>query len=204
LRQGAAHARFPGMTVDRYLRAAGVAYDAVFKELRSLSPLDKYKKKADGRHGGMLDLPRRDAPAFARWYDGKARSGAHPWEIVFGHPHGIMLSPEHRKEEGSWGFALRVDSLGLYVSAARMAIALAAAKLPFEFAQSEEVIKALLGTDDVEVGPGLYEVHFQDLKRSRPDALSQIRWDPLHPITPILPDQRARVAGELKGGKIVR
>ena len=79
------------MTLNRYMRTVAIAYDAGFKELRSLSPLAKYKKKADGRHGGLLDISSHDPIAFSKWFHSEAWSGCHPWEIVFGHPHGSFI-----------------------------------------------------------------------------------------------------------------
>ena len=181
------------LTVSDYLQTAAIAYDAGFPQMRSLSPLEKYKRKADRRHGGMLDLPFNDADAFAKWFRSHAWSGAHPWEIVFGHPHGIMLSPHYDEDQGSWNYALWVDSLGWYATAARMAMALAKHKIPFEFLKQQAILDALRGIDDIEVSSDLYAVDYDHLKKERPDALDLIRWDPIRPITLITPDQQPRV-----------
>lgn len=104
--------RLRRMTLAQYLNTAAVAYDAGFRELRAFSPRQKYQKKADGRHGGLLDLPPHDATAFEQWFHSPAWTGCHPWEIVFGHPHGIMLSPRYHQEDCSWSYWLWVDALG--------------------------------------------------------------------------------------------
>lgn len=192
---------FSQMTVSLYLDAIAVAYDAVFKELRRFSPLEKYKKKADGRHGGLLDLPPQDPGAFSKWFHSREWAGSHPWEIVFGHPHGIMISPHHNEGKGTWNFCLWVDALGWYGEAARMAIALGDKNIPFEFVSSKEVLEALEGLDEVDVGPDLYSVHYQDLKKTRPDALPHIRWDTLPWISLITPEQKKRIEkAEQSGG----
>lgn len=62
------------LTLSQYLKTAAIAYDAGFKELCSFSPLQKYKKKADGRHGGLLDLSHHDADAFDKWFHSRAKN----------------------------------------------------------------------------------------------------------------------------------
>jgi hypothetical protein len=185
---------WPTMTAAGYLVTAGIAYDAVFRELRRLPPRRKYETKADGRHGGLLDLPERDADAFADWFRSRRWAGTHPWEIVFGHPQGVLLSPRVREDGKGWDFVLWVDSPGWYASSARMALALGEADVPLEFSGRKEVLDAVRGLDEVEVGPGLHMLGYEDLVQNRPDSLRFIRWDPVPQMEPIAADQAERVA----------
>jgi hypothetical protein len=142
----------------------------------------------------MHDLPPEDAKAFDRWYRSREWSGSHPWEIVFAYPHGILLSPVPSESgSGGWCFNLSVDTEGLYVKAAKMALALSKAKIPFELFRGEEVLAALRGIDSVEVGPGSEQIAYDDLLAERPDAPIHIRWDPIPKLGPISKLQRARV-----------
>ena len=102
-------------------------------------------------------------------------AGAHPWEIVFAHPHGILLSPYH--EGGRWRFHLSVDTLGLYVDAARMATALGERGVPFELFRADEMIAALRGEDWVEVGPFRSQLSLGELEERRPGATAHVFWD---------------------------
>lgn len=181
------------MTLAQYLNTAAVAYDAGFRELRAFSPRQKYQKKADGRYGGLLNLPPHDATAFEQWFHSPAWSGCHPWEIVFGHPHGIMLAPRYHPERRSWSYWLWVDALGWYVTAARMAVALGAHRIPFELQNHRGVLDTLYGRDDVDVGPELSMVSYGELKRQQPESVGSIRWAPIPEIHPITSDQLARV-----------
>lgn len=185
------------MTLARYLSVVAIAYDAAFKELRTLSAHEKYKARADGRHGGLMELPPDDAAAFSGWYHSGRWAGTHPWEIVFGHPHGILISPRQESEGTQWSYRLSVSSEGWYATAARMALALVAADVPFEFFDSRRVTSALAGVDEVEVGPGLRQIHYDELRDLRPDALSAIRWDPIPALAPITPQQTVRVRNQL-------
>ena len=181
-----------------YLDTAATAYNAVFKELHPFSPLEKYQKRADGRHGGLLDLAQNDPAAFEKWYHGKQWSGCHPWEIVPGLPLGIMLAPHYNREKG-WNYILWVDSLGWRPTAALMALALAEKNIPFEFQNSEEVLNTLKGMDDVDVGPiiSLAAIRFEELKESRPDSIKFIQWEPIPQITAISSKQKKQVLAVL-------
>ena len=163
------------LSLRRYLETAAIAYDAALPELRPLTPRKKYQSKADQRHGGLLDLRPTDTRAFEAWYDSRDWLGAHPWEIVFGHPHGILLSPHHAA--GAWRFFLSVDALGLYRDAARMAIALAAAGVPFELTRAADVVAALRGEDWIEIGPFRGQMTLDELEERRRGATSQVSWD---------------------------
>lgn len=187
----------PEMTLARYLSVVATAYDAVFKELRTLSPPEKYKARADGRHGGLMELPPEDAAAFSGWYHSGSWAGSHPWEIVFGHPHGILISPCQDFEGARWSYRLSVSSEGWHATAARMALALVSADVPFEFFNWSKVTSALAGVDEVEVGPGLRQIHYDELRDLGADALSAIRWDPIPALAHITPEQMERVRKQL-------
>jgi hypothetical protein len=180
------------MTRSRFLMTAAVALDAAFGDLKGLTPLAKYQRRADTRHGGLLDLPASDAQAFEKWYESRAWSGSHPWEIVFGHPHGILLSPIHG--DGEWRFCLSVDSLGFYVEAVQMAIALLEDGAPLDFHRVDEVLAALRGTDLVEVGPFYDQIRLEELETVRPGARDLVQWDPIPPITLATDEDRRRIA----------
>ncbi len=189
----------PLLTAAAYLALAGVAYDAAFPELRSLPPREQHAAKADTRHGGLLDLPENDPAAFRQWFASRAWSGNHPWEVVFGHPHGILLHPI-LDDRGRWRLALGVDCPGLYLRAVRMAIALGERGTPFELHQGEAVVAALRGQDDVDVGPGYGQLSLDELRSRRGDAVARVRWDPVPEILPITSTQRLRVQHVLATG----
>jgi hypothetical protein len=198
-RQGEIAAAWPALTASAYLELAARLYDAAFPELRALPPRQKHAAKADTRHGGMLDLPPEDPSAFREWYASRAWSGCHPWEIVFGHPHGILFSPL-LGDDGRWRFHLAVDSPGLYLHAAKMAAALGATGVPFVLHEKDAVVAALRGLDEVEVGPGYGQLSLARLREERPQGIAHVRWDPVPEILPITAAQRERVDHVLRTG----
>jgi hypothetical protein len=198
--EAAAVRRLRSMNVERYLMSAAVAYDAVFPPLKGATARQKYQTKADGRHGGLLGLPPRNGAAFRAWFTSRAWAGTHPWEILFGHPHGVMFSPrEHTDAKGGWSFVLSVHSGAWYGATVQMALALAAYGIGFEFSNHAEVLAALRGSDLIEVGPNSRVLCFEELRELRPDAIAQVSWQPIPLIAPISAAQRPRVSAALQG-----
>jgi len=189
------------LTSGKYLEIVGRAYDAAYPDMRNLAASEKYSSKADGRHGGLLLLPVQDARAFRDWYMSKTWSGTHPWEIVFGHPHGVLLSPFHDPKAG-WRFHLSVDSPGMFMHAVKMAIALGDASAPFTFDGKDSVVSALSGADLVEVGPFYDQLSLADLRDVRPDAVDRVEWDPVVEIHLVSTVQRDRVSHVLRTGRL--
>jgi hypothetical protein len=179
--QGARAESLASLTSDKYLQIVGRAYDAAFSDMRNLGAREKHSLKADSRHGGLLDLPDQDDRAFRDWYESGVWSGSHPWEIVYGLPLGVMLSPVP-EPDGSWRFHLSVDAAGLFRHAVKMAIALGDASTPFLFDGKDSVVSTFRGEDLV------------------PEAVDRVEWDPVVEIHPICPVQRDRVNRVLRTG----
>jgi len=197
--RGARAESWVSLTSDKYLEIVGRAYDAAYPDMRNLAAREKHSLKADNRHGGLLDLPDQDDCAFRDWYESGAWSGSHPWEIVFGHPLGVMLSPVP-DPDGNWRFHLSVDAVGLFLHAVKMAIALGDASTPFLFDGKDSVVSTLRGVDIVEIGPFYGQISLSDLRDVRPEAVDRVEWDPAVEIHPISPFQRDRVGHVLRTG----
>jgi hypothetical protein len=186
------------LSVSGYLSVVAIACDATFDDVRGLEPEAKYRRRADTRDGGLLSVPRDDPRAFGLWYRSGTRTSAHPWEIVFGHPHGILLAP-CEVDEG-WRFHLHVSSPGWYVAAVTMAIALGEAGVPFEFDGKEAVVATLRGTDRVEIGPLRDQLSLDELRAVRPDSVDRVRWEPIPRYAPISRRQARKVAYVMEHG----
>ena len=62
--------RIEQISLDDYLETAAIGYKAAFEEkAEGLSPLEMYRRWADGRHGGMLDInAEADKDEFKKWF----------------------------------------------------------------------------------------------------------------------------------------
>jgi hypothetical protein len=75
------------ITLNDFLHFCEVCYNSngyFENERANLSPIEKYRAMADGRHGDMLDIEPNSPDAFKAWYKSGERMGAHPWEICRG------------------------------------------------------------------------------------------------------------------------
>lgn len=157
----------PEICLNQYLSTVAIAYRAVFancnwvnsvsRYTRSRLPtlslggadhlvqrnaLDQYRALADGRHGGLLDLPPDDCIAFETWYHSQERWGAHPFEILAGDNNfGVMLRVDLLRDgRNGWEYQLSVHAREFCELAARMAILLDRARVPFEFKDPAPII----------------------------------------------------------------
>lgn len=82
------------ISLNDYLDTAKICY-SIYQQLTGISNLDMYKRRADGRDGGMLSIKDWNSKKeFYDWYHSDMWGGSHPFEIVFSwHEHGIHLYP---------------------------------------------------------------------------------------------------------------
>lgn len=137
------------MTLNKFLEYCLVAYQAnpaTFKRLgfrSGLSGKEYYKRYADGRHDGLLDIAPRSPEAFARWYKHGCRGG-HPWEIYRGgnSTHIDMYVARRNIRPERWEIHLRALSSTRMVETCRIASGLTQSCLPFIVDDSESYIAA--------------------------------------------------------------
>lgn len=133
------------VTLGDYLRTVKVIYEAlgfdVKGELKEL-----YRRYADGRDCGMMELPLDDATAFRKWLNTKAYCGGHPFEVVRGGliTYGIHLYPP---EEGRY-----VLSPGDYLEDFYKVVKeFLRREIPFKAPELVNVLKVLTGLAEVKV-----------------------------------------------------
>ena len=134
------------ISLNDYLAVAALCYQAVYKKkAENLSPLQMYKKWADGRDGGMLSLKNWNSKRkFMDWHKNSKWVGSHPFEIVFSwHRHGIHLYPPSLYN--SWRYSLRVTNYAYAENFIEMVKALIENKVSFIAQNLEEVLDYLTG-----------------------------------------------------------
>ena len=136
-----------GVSLDDYLDTAAVCYRAAYpKKAKGLSSLEMYKKWADGRHGGMLDIKDFNSrDEFMGWKKSSEWIGAHPYEIVFSwHRHGIHLYPPD-EDYGKPYYVLGVTNYAYAGDFIKMAKALIKEEIPFHANDFDDVLNFLAG-----------------------------------------------------------
>lgn len=172
----------------------------------SLSGREMYKRFADGRHEGLLDIDENSPEDFAAWIDGthpKKTTGGHPWEIKRGgnttHIDLYVMRPQYGKT--GYQLMLRAPALSRLAEALRMVLAIHDEGLPITIDDAEGIRKRLLGQDNIGIIPEYQSLHrahqqfeknqnvydvmyYSDLGRYKHRLTPFITWKPLPLLVP--------------------
>ncbi len=162
------------VSLEEYLNVCAVCYRAAYGEkTREMTPEEMYRRWADGRDCGMLEIKdRKSKRAFAEWLKTRAHCGGHPFEIVFSwHRHGIHLYPP--AEHKPW-FRIAVTNYAYARDYLEMVRALIKSRIPFEAINFEEVLSFLAGETYFRVNEyAEHYVFYHEVK----DVRRHIEWD---------------------------
>jgi len=167
-----------------------------------LSGREMYKRYADGRHEGLLDIDPASEQEFSDWIDGKhpkSSRGGHPWEIKRGgnttHIDLSVSRPSLYEKEG-FEITLRGAAIGRLKETICMFLAIYKANLPITIANPEGIRKRLLAQDNIGIIPcydslhranqlfdeddAVFDVlHFDDFGRYKTRIKPFVTWKPL-------------------------
>lgn len=191
------------MNLAVYMKYCRIAYTANLRRFKGaiekdMSGLEMYKKLADGRHAGLIELPPESSDAFDHWYNSD-RGGGHPWEVYRGGNTTHIDLGVRKKTEG-WSVFLIGSSTSRMAETIRIALALEKEGLPVEIHDAEELRLRLLGMDNVGIIPKFimnhrasqnFEkedrvfdcAHFHDFSRKN-RLMPFISWKPIDPLLP--------------------
>ena len=151
------------MNAEKFFEYCRVAYLANSENFAgnfdsSLSGRDMYKRWADGRDGGLTGIDPTSTELFCEWFESKAWSGGHPWEIYRGgNTTHIDLYVE--KSGGKWRVHLSAFSSTRLAETCRIALAFAQANLPFTLEHRQSYLKRLRCDDLIGIIPEFDTVH---------------------------------------------
>ena len=164
-----------GVSLNDYLNTAAICYQAAFgNKTDSLSAEQMYRKWADGRDCGMLEIEdKKSKKVFKHWLDNKSHCGGHPFEIVFSwHEHGIHLFPPHQDRPY---FYLSVTDYMHAIYFIEMVKALIRNGTPFKAHEIESVLDYLSGESYFTVNA--YSRHYIFYASADRKLLKHIEWD---------------------------
>jgi hypothetical protein len=169
---------------------------------KKLSGKEMYKRYADGRHEGLLDINHKSKKEFADWIDGthpKKSSGGHPWEIKRGgnttHINLSVHRPSFYQKED-----FKIELCGAAISrlteTIQMFLAIQEASKPISISDPEGIRRRLLAQDNIGIIPSysslhranqryredqhVYDVfHYDELGRHKRKILPFITWEAL-------------------------
>lgn len=166
-------------TLKEYLEVSAICYMTAFgDETKGMTPLEMYKKWADGRDGGMLAIKNNSEKEFEKWHSSGEWAGSHPFEIVFSLiNHGIHLYPPSRS---SPHYVLMVTNYAYARKFIRMAEALMKNSVAFRASGLEDVLNYLEGETYFRVNE--FSEHFffySPTREYKKRYFTHIEWDEL-------------------------
>lgn len=164
-------------SLEDYLDTAATCYRPVYgRKAAEMTPEQMYRRWADGRHGGMLDIAdRKSAKAFSEWQHGGRGFGSHPFEIVFSwFGHGIHLYPPSQDEPC---YKLYVTDYALADAFIAMLEALMKNGVPVKAPELKEVLEYLAGESYFTVNDYDRQRIFYSHAKEERKLFKHIEWD---------------------------
>ncbi len=164
------------ISLQNYLETAAICYQTIYgKETEGMTPRQMYQRWADGRHMGMLSLPRQSGREFQEWHHDDTNKGGHPFEIIFNKMHlypPTKDTPFFQPVLGEFPRDVRE-----YV---RVLQALINHKIPFKVHDFSEKLDYLAGKIPFSVNEGDEpRVHYYSSQKEYRKYFHLIRWEPL-------------------------
>jgi len=146
-----------GFSAADYFRCCALCFDAagLGNDDRGLSARDRYRKHADGRHGGLLDLPEESSDAFLKWLASPEWHGTHPWEIRRG-GNTTHIALGAFAEGGGVRLALAGSAATRAAETIKMALALWRAGIQFILHDADLHLRRVKGEDWIGLYPDSY------------------------------------------------
>ena len=190
--------RIPEMTLNDYLGFCSICFEARGESIEGLSLEEQYRRYADGRDDGMLDLDPDDPDAFGEFL--RTSCSGHIWEIRSGHSYSMMHLYVAHDERGYYLVLRGPWDRGDFV---RIALALNKEGLPLEVSEASKVIRMLRGDDWLGITPydsfpaycrGMFEDYdVLDCTRYSDELIERvadkIEWYPVNTFYPVREDR---------------
>lgn len=183
----------PQMTANDFFRCCAAGYEANGHDVVGLSPVEQYKRYADGRDGGLLSIDPNSPDAFAAWLDSDERMGCHPWEVCRGGNSTHIDLYVHRDKGEGYSMLVRGSSIERFAEAVRFFLSLRQMGMPVWIHEAEQLAQRITGEELIGFVPHyvlprycdswfpdqdvIDYMHLPDEKRD--EVLAVTQWHPL-------------------------
>lgn len=149
--------RIREMTVNKYLEISKLGYDANKLEgYETKTPLEMYKRHADGRDGGLLGIDPDSPKAFDEWFDIPDKwvieNPSHLWEAIAGSSR-TRLHLYVQRDDGGYFLSLAQNEFCCPEEAVRFYIALRKNGIPVFIFDGEKIERYLSGDGKIGIVP---------------------------------------------------
>ena len=140
--------KLESMTLNDYLTLCSVCFRIFGRDIADKSPAEQFKRFADGRDEGLLELDPDDPDAF-RLFCKSSHSG-HVWEIFPGHSYSRIHLYPHTDENGWYLYLNGPFHRNHFV---HIALELTSMGIPMKVYEAGKVVNALKGEDYIGIMP---------------------------------------------------
>ena len=141
------------MTSGIFFDCCKMGYEANNYSYEStLKPVDLYRKFADGRDFGLIELTPDSPEAFEEWFNKREWQFGHPWEVCRG-GNSTHISLYVDRQANSWRLSLAGKSRSRVAETVRFAIALYKHNISFKLWDAKEILAMISGTDYIGIVP---------------------------------------------------
>ena len=140
------------MTSGLFFRCCQMGYAANHYEGNdTLSPKELYRKHADGRDEGLMNIDENSPEAFRNWYEHREHGG-HPWEVCRGgnstHVSLYVCNADH-----GFFFVVAGRSWGRSIETINFFLALHRAGMPVKINDGKKLADRIMGKDKIGIVP---------------------------------------------------
>ncbi len=165
------------VSLNDYLNTAAICYQGAFNEKAAgITPREMYKRWADNRDFGMLEVNPDSKKEYTEWLMSNGRRGSHQFEILYSPiKSGIHLYPPE-KEHPFYRLSAIID---IHVEHfIRMVTNLVKHNVPFETYCLKDALDYLTGESLVDVnGRGYESFHYLPSREYREKYFPHIQWN---------------------------
>ena len=140
------------MTSGLFFRCCQMGYAANhYERSDTLSPKELYRKHADGRDEGLMNIDEDSPEAFRNWYEHREQGG-HPWEVCRG-GNSTHVSLYVCKADNGFYFAVAGSSWGRSIETIHFYLALHRAGMPVIIDEGNKLADRIKGKDKIGIVP---------------------------------------------------
>lgn len=153
IRNGKPQTGLEKMTANDFFCYCSAGYKANGYEIDGLTPVEQYKRYADGRDGGLLSIVPNSPETFAEWLESDERMGCHPWEVCRGGNSTHIDLYVHRDNGEGYSMLVRGSSIGRFAEAVRFFLSLWRMGVPVWIYEAEQLVRRITGEELIGIVP---------------------------------------------------
>ena len=183
------------MCANDFYKFCSLGYVANGYHVTDMTPMEQYKRFADGRDEGLSEIDPNSHKAFSEWLKNR-QGGGHPFEVCRG-GNSTHIDLFVTNKQGKYLLTLRGDSENRFVETIKFYLALRHAKVPVVLLNAKKLVDRVLGEEEIGIVPegvfprycasyfpGKEIISFMNLpEENREELVSLCKWHDIAPVS---------------------